>query len=507
MPTARSPTPHPRKSAAAAEAEAAATAAAEADNGKPSEEGPRTRTMQQRHLLEQAGVRAGNWLKEILEREHHSNEELARSLTDSPIKARAGRPRHDAPPARPPPPLLPPPPPPAIAPPPAAAPPARPAAPACRCSPFGWRRRRRSCFTGSPRRRRWWGAPRARASSSAGARAAPGSCHARLPALPRVAALTSAAPTQRLLLSPRLPPTLPPCRHSTLARAAPAPAPRGRLPTTHPTLIRFSAPLFLDISFTSVGLSLGRSSTAAFVAVMGRGFKQQLLSAGKRRLSGLDAALLCGASLQDRSDLLTMNCAGGAASELVGVSTVRGGMLDLSFATGGISVDAARNAEAYGAGVKPSQVLDGTVDPPPEMQARRARPGPMLWLGGGCSVVPSTLLLCCCRMRGPASRALLPSPLTRSSTVTQPRAHRHRTPGPSLAAPVRRAVADCAPGGGRPPLHVALARLRLPRALLHRCGAVRAGGAARRAGWARRWGRCMAQLHTACGCRRARPLR
>jgi hypothetical protein len=43
-----------------------------------------------------------------------------------------------------------------------------------------------------------------------------------------------------------------------------------RLPTSHPTLIKFSAPLFLDVGFTSVGLSLGRSTTCSFVACMGK---------------------------------------------------------------------------------------------------------------------------------------------------------------------------------------------------------------------------------------------
>lgn len=42
--------------------------------------------MEQRLLLEQAATKALKWLKSILDLEHHSNEELARSLTDSPLK-------------------------------------------------------------------------------------------------------------------------------------------------------------------------------------------------------------------------------------------------------------------------------------------------------------------------------------------------------------------------------------------------------------------------------------
>ncbi|KAL4448941.1 hypothetical protein ABPG77_007658 [Micractinium sp. CCAP 211/92] len=140
-----------------------------------------------------------------------------------------------------------------------------------------------------------------------------------------------------------------------------------RLPTTHPTLIRFSAPLFLDISFTSFGLSVGRASTYSFVACMGKQLQEQLLARGSRPLRGLDAAVLCGSSLQERSDFLTMNCIGGLA-DTVGVSTVKGAGFDISFAGGSLSVDTAKNASVYGDGVKPSQILNGTVDSPPEMQ-------------------------------------------------------------------------------------------------------------------------------------------
>lgn len=140
-----------------------------------------------------------------------------------------------------------------------------------------------------------------------------------------------------------------------------------RLPTSHPTLIKFSAPLFIEIRLTSVGLSLGRTSTCSFVACMGKQFQQQLLAEGKRGLRGLDAAVLCGSSLQERPDFLTMNCLGGMV-DTVGVSVCSGGMFDLSFAGGSLSVDRAKNAAAYGDDIKPSQIVDGTVEPPPEMQ-------------------------------------------------------------------------------------------------------------------------------------------
>ena len=61
-------------------------------------------------------------------------------------------------------------------------------------------------------------------------------------------------------------PRLTPC----VLRLGLPPHPARRLPTAHPTLIKFSAPLFLDIKLTSVGLSAGRSSTYSFVACMGK---------------------------------------------------------------------------------------------------------------------------------------------------------------------------------------------------------------------------------------------
>lgn len=139
-----------------------------------------------------------------------------------------------------------------------------------------------------------------------------------------------------------------------------------RLPTSHPTLIKFSAPLFLDITFTSFGLSLGRSRTYSFVACMGKQLQERLLARGSHPLRGLDASVLCGTALQERCDFLTMNCAGGM-TDTVGVSTVMGGTFDLSFAGGSLSVNAAKNTAVYG-DVKPAHILDGTVPSPAEMQ-------------------------------------------------------------------------------------------------------------------------------------------
>ncbi|PSC73000.1 p-type h+-atpase isoform C [Micractinium conductrix] len=140
-----------------------------------------------------------------------------------------------------------------------------------------------------------------------------------------------------------------------------------RLPTAHPTLIKFSAPLFLDIKLTSVGLSAGRSSTYSFVACMGKQLQQRLSAGHSYPIRGLDAGASCGSSLQERSDFLSLNCAGGLV-DTVGVSTTRGAILDVSFAGGRLAADEAKNRAVYGDKVTPLEILCGTVDPPAEMQ-------------------------------------------------------------------------------------------------------------------------------------------
>ena len=77
-------------------------------------------------------------------------------------------------------------------------------------------------------------------------------------------------------------------------------------------------------------------------------FQEQLLATGRRGLRGLDAAVICGSSLHDRPDLLTLSCGGGGMSGTVGVSAVRGGIFDLSFAGGWMGGQKGRAAGRHG---------------------------------------------------------------------------------------------------------------------------------------------------------------
>lgn len=212
--------------------------------------------MQQRHLTEQAATEGAAWLKTILTLEQHSNEELASSLTDSPLKVGEERSRR-APvsQAAPPPPL------PSPVPAPRAIRPPRSHLSAC--SPSGWPRPRLFCSAASARLRCWRGGPRGTASSSPGAgaasAAAPSFNERPWPPMPFDVAWPAAARA---------------CIQGMEADCCGQPDACRRLPTTHATLIRWSAPLFVDIGFTSVGLSVGRTTTCSFVACMGKQVSQ-----------------------------------------------------------------------------------------------------------------------------------------------------------------------------------------------------------------------------------------
>lgn len=141
----------------------------------------------------------------------------------------------------------------------------------------------------------------------------------------------------------------------------------ARLPTDHPTLILWSAPVFVKVSLTSFGLlSFGRTRRSSFVACMDRHAQQQL-ERGPVPVAGLDAALVFGSdSVADRTDILTAPCVNGMEGT-VGVTKASGAMLDVSFAKGSISVDAARCTSVYGhADVR--KILSSATPAPAELQ-------------------------------------------------------------------------------------------------------------------------------------------
>lgn len=76
-----------------------------------------------------------------------------------------------------------------------------------------------------------------------------------------------------------------------------------RLPSPHPSLIRWSAPAFVTISLSSLGLSLGSHTVRSFTACLANDLRLMLSQHGRRSVAGLEAAISLG-GLQHKADLI-----------------------------------------------------------------------------------------------------------------------------------------------------------------------------------------------------------
>lgn len=71
--------------------------------------------------------------------------------------------------------------------------------------------------------------------------------------------------------------------------------PSRRLPSSHPSLIRWSAPLCVRIRLLSLGLSLGRQHVESFTPCMTSELRRLLSGpSAARRVAGLEASINCG---------------------------------------------------------------------------------------------------------------------------------------------------------------------------------------------------------------------
>lgn len=187
------------------------------------------------------------------------------------------------------------------------------------------------------------------------------------------------------------------------------PLPPHRLPSEHPSLIKWSAPAFVKIRLASLGLSLGYQAVQSFTVCVSSQMRVALYQQGGRSLAGLEANLSCGGlqhkvgcgvagalgwaacaarmrqaagaclSRMRAHPWVAANPGGGAQADLitaptsknlktVGLNSTRGALVDVSFAAGSMSIDDAKNALVYGPGVTPLNILHGGVQPPREMQ-------------------------------------------------------------------------------------------------------------------------------------------
>ena len=92
----------------------------------------------------------------------------------------------------------------------------------------------------------------------------------------------------------------------------------------------------MSVRLTSLGFSFGRRAISSFTACMTKDVAKQLATRGKVSEAGFDIGFACGAGLQDRAELVGGSCTGGMVGT-VGVNKVSGGLMDLSFAGGGLA--------------------------------------------------------------------------------------------------------------------------------------------------------------------------
>lgn len=139
----------------------------------------------------------------------------------------------------------------------------------------------------------------------------------------------------------------------------------SRLPSAHPSLIRWSAPLFVRIRLRSFGLSFGRQRVQSFTPCMTSELRRLLSGpSAARTVAGLDASINCG-GLQHKADLIAL------PADSVGtvcMNHTTGVLLDLCLVRGGVEADGDKNALLYGPDITPLQVLNGSVEAPREMQ-------------------------------------------------------------------------------------------------------------------------------------------
>lgn len=131
----------------------------------------------------------------------------------------------------------------------------------------------------------------------------------------------------------------------------------ARLPSPHPSLIRWSSPLFITLSYDSIGISFGRQTKSTMAVATGHTARHSFLSTSGRKIRGMDFNLSCGSGLSEGADIISSNFSGEDIG-MVGVSHTSGGILDLSFfVSGGMEIDTDKCSHVYGPSVAPAEIL------------------------------------------------------------------------------------------------------------------------------------------------------
>lgn len=105
-----------------------------------------------------------------------------------------------------------------------------------------------------------------------------------------------------------------------------------RLPTDHPSLIRWSAPIYVEIKLTGGGFAFGKQSNSSFAVCTTSQLEELLFKDEKihsRRVSGIDFSFSCGSGLSEQSDVISIPF--GKGVDVVCVSKTSGAIVGISF--------------------------------------------------------------------------------------------------------------------------------------------------------------------------------
>ena len=147
-----------------------------------------------------------------------------------------------------------------------------------------------------------------------------------------------------------------------------------RLPSPPPTLIKWSAPLFIKIRSRGVGLIFGSQKRNAFAVCTTKQLEQLLslttssaASANNhsRPVRGVEFAASCSAGVSEKTDMVSVPF--GEELDLVSMSHTTGPIFGVALLSGAMEVDTDKNADIYGTEATAFDILN-TRDPPAEFQ-------------------------------------------------------------------------------------------------------------------------------------------
>lgn len=140
-----------------------------------------------------------------------------------------------------------------------------------------------------------------------------------------------------------------------------------RLPSTHPSLIKWSSPLFVKITARGGGLLFGKQQRLGFAVCTTPQLEQAIGQDSDTKghaFKGIEFELSCGAGSTDKTNMLSIPI--GDSLDMVCVSQMSGAMLGCSFMIGSMKMDRAKNESIYGDNMDSSKILSEETPAPQE---------------------------------------------------------------------------------------------------------------------------------------------